>query len=474
MPPSTKKASSSKKKTKKQTEEEVLSSWAHKSDKIHGKAFAKKLPEATKKLREGQIHDDDLASDLMKKAMIRKLSESNCLDDGPKIHRKDKDDAVDPLIFIFEGLGKHAIPNDRHAALRKEFVFHMFMEFSKYMEANVWNEADKKKREKIAMRANEQPIQRVFDEVCHKFKAQIINECYEGKEELFRAQCTGYNASREQFHAAMIQLMRSADTSAGLFGEAAALQGNIAMAASQVERGVDKTKTNCWECGKEGGVQKCSSCVAARYCGRECQVKAWRGGHKKFCAELKNIFAEYEENMRSVDEALANPAAHENKYSFKPSLAFDYFLAELVTFNPRLFPTKLPHGVSSPSMKSFYENVSRVVAGRLWIYPEAVTGHPVEWKKCQADSKTAPDNRMMAVCEALSYDYSGTSNPSATMLQMHGPDFVKACHGKALPLPSEFLSIYLNTPVPIGAKALKLEATSKAYKTLIAGFHKHG
>jgi hypothetical protein len=34
-------------------------------------------------------------------------------------------------------------------------------------------------------------------------------------------------------------------------------------------------------------LQRCSSCKVARYCSRDCQMKAWRSGHRKACRKEK-------------------------------------------------------------------------------------------------------------------------------------------------------------------------------------------
>ena len=38
----------------------------------------------------------------------------------------------------------------------------------------------------------------------------------------------------------------------------------------------------CEQCGSVA-VQRCSRCKTAWYCGRECQVKAWKVSHKATC-----------------------------------------------------------------------------------------------------------------------------------------------------------------------------------------------
>ena len=35
-------------------------------------------------------------------------------------------------------------------------------------------------------------------------------------------------------------------------------------------------------------MMRCAGCSKALYCGKECQVAAWKGGHKAACAKGKN------------------------------------------------------------------------------------------------------------------------------------------------------------------------------------------
>ena len=40
----------------------------------------------------------------------------------------------------------------------------------------------------------------------------------------------------------------------------------------------------CDHCGAGGATARCAKCKVIVYCSRECQVAAWKGGHKKLCA----------------------------------------------------------------------------------------------------------------------------------------------------------------------------------------------
>ena len=48
---------------------------------------------------------------------------------------------------------------------------------------------------------------------------------------------------------------------------------------------------NCSECKKECGERllTCAQCKRAHYCGKACQVRAWRSGHKRVCCGTRDI-----------------------------------------------------------------------------------------------------------------------------------------------------------------------------------------
>ncbi|GJE96010.1 zinc finger MYND domain-containing protein [Phanerochaete sordida] len=41
--------------------------------------------------------------------------------------------------------------------------------------------------------------------------------------------------------------------------------------------------TGCDECGSGAAEMLCSQCKTVKYCGTECQTKAWKGKHKRKC-----------------------------------------------------------------------------------------------------------------------------------------------------------------------------------------------
>ncbi len=43
---------------------------------------------------------------------------------------------------------------------------------------------------------------------------------------------------------------------------------------------------NCHVCGA-GNAKKCAGCHSIAYCGKDCQVKHWKAGHKILCRQLQ-------------------------------------------------------------------------------------------------------------------------------------------------------------------------------------------
>lgn len=67
------------------------------------------------------------------------------------------------------------------------------------------------------------------------------------------------------------------------------------------------TTNSCWRCGKKSTksssdaacaleLKKCASCLTAKYCSRECQVKDWRERHRKWCKALPEFM-----DMKKID-----------------------------------------------------------------------------------------------------------------------------------------------------------------------------
>ena len=45
--------------------------------------------------------------------------------------------------------------------------------------------------------------------------------------------------------------------------------------------------SRCAACTKKNASNRCAKCKVVKYCGRDCQIKHWKHGHKKRCNKAK-------------------------------------------------------------------------------------------------------------------------------------------------------------------------------------------
>ena len=76
----------------------------------------------------------------------------------------------------------------------------------------------------------------------------------------------------------------------------------IAAAPNGIGNAVPEPAVSCDHCGLPGAKSRCSQCQSSFYCGKECQVAAWKS-HKKACATFKRVC---EDAGREVVAALAD------------------------------------------------------------------------------------------------------------------------------------------------------------------------
>ena len=80
-----------------------------------------------------------------------------------------------------------------------------------------------------------------------------------------------------------------------LFWGRKAVKGNLPVGMNDhltkcISISEDQIKSDCANCRKEEGCSsfiRCSRCLGAWYCGKECQVQHWKAGHKIDCIKSK-------------------------------------------------------------------------------------------------------------------------------------------------------------------------------------------
>eukprot|EP00026_Physarum_polycephalum_P014609 Phypoly_transcript_15146.p1 GENE.Phypoly_transcript_15146~~Phypoly_transcript_15146.p1 ORF type:complete len:178 (+),score=23.50 Phypoly_transcript_15146:382-915(+) len=89
-------------------------------------------------------------------------------------------------------------------------------------------------------------------------------------------------------------------------------------------------KCNKVGCGvRSSKLKKCSKCLSAFYCSRECQIADWNDGHKKACPILKE---KYESGKGKLDK---------KKATLERTVATDYIMQNLLDFHRKALAKKL-------------------------------------------------------------------------------------------------------------------------------------
>lgn len=129
-----------------------------------------------------------------------------------------------------------------------------------------------------------------------------------------------------------------------------------------VSRGLHDFRSNaCWECEKRCATTSlsiCSICKEASYCSRNCQVIAWRDGHKEQCAALPQLMCQFKECVREIPRR--NPHKECNGVLHGIQLSFyadcDVPRAFLLYTIPMI--GLLVEMLEGPSMDLFYSNLA--------------------------------------------------------------------------------------------------------------------
>jgi len=282
-------------------------------------------------------------------------------------------------------------------------------------------------------------MQAAFRKAVAKHKATIVRDFYSGNFQLFDQTCYLLKVSPSEF--------KKKSTGYRDF------YSDLCSALEDISLGFDAYRLTCWECGAivRGGecrIKTCSGCNAARYCGKACQLKAWKDGHCEACQTLKPLYDRFIQNWRTVQTALANPKDHEKRYGMEPSGFFDYDIVSMLCSAPR--------GTTNGEayMHNFYKNLKRVKAGELWIHPDLVTNEPIEVSTLTFEVQIKRDPKengpFYRICKSLAYDYYcaedlvGPSNALQSMWTRNddGDYFSGKADDGSIMSPEEFLFRY--------------------------------
>jgi len=211
------------------------------------------------------------------------------------------------------------------------------------------------------------------------------------------------------------------------------------------------------------------------YCSRECQVKAWREGHKTKCPNLEETTKQFEQMLAEADAA----QNLERLRNFPLSYHTDSYIVERYFALPKGFMTESDYNpnttnkLEGPSMPIFYANLERVVKGEWWFF-----GSPKKYTRRQS---TELNWKMVPYFVALSHllmfdiipyaekcniDWSAVldENPTTSSISCFFSPVLSMCvRGLGRMTSSQFLDIYEN----YAAIQVRICASRKQHKAKI-------
>jgi len=201
----------------------------------------------------------------------------------------------------------------------------------------------------------------------------------------------------------------------------------------------------CWECESfsEGGLQHCAKCKSASYCSRDCQISAWKQGHKLKCSALRSKYAAFEKSFKTVDDAYKIPidsaaAAAVIECGIALSYKVDYAVLRHISLMPSPYEgVECGKILGEPQMEVFYKNIVRVDRGEFWFYDDAAYADYKEANLTQENENTFFE----LLCTFMCYDFFGIS-PSSTFPESSAVMRIKDRYGGVGMPASTFIRMY--------------------------------
>lgn len=220
-------------------------------------------------------------------------------------------------------------------------------------------------------------LQTVFESTCRAWSKRLDRKYFHGKTGAFLRSCRIYGLSQQK-HIFKERYETDTENYRKHRIRAKKVKQDARRAALVFQSGADEVWSHCWQCGeKVADLKVCSRCSVARYCGRECQLTAWSGGHKQVCSKYKLYYETMLENLRIADEVHEAGTIH----GFQPNESFDHGM--IIAINQlKVTGAAMNYELS---LACFYKNVGHIIRGDWWIYSEPDTLEEFKEKMLRKD-----------------------------------------------------------------------------------------
>ena len=165
-----------------------------------------------------------------------------------------------------------------------------------------------------------------------------------------------------------------------------------------------------------GHIFTCTKCGVAQYCGKDCQKKAWYGGHKVACQFIPARERQFRENVRSIDEkhAESNPPTAVKESNFRllcflccaPSTGIDRALYQLIEVSRK--GEKVLERSGEPSTATFLSNIDRVKRQEWWFNDAEPTMDEYMHSLKHSLVEKTEDHAFIFLLYLLAHDFQGT------------------------------------------------------------------
>eukprot|EP00547_Thalassionema_nitzschioides_P001230 CAMPEP_0194215486 /NCGR_PEP_ID=MMETSP0156-20130528/17328_1 /TAXON_ID=33649 /ORGANISM="Thalassionema nitzschioides, Strain L26-B" /LENGTH=526 /DNA_ID=CAMNT_0038944007 /DNA_START=8 /DNA_END=1588 /DNA_ORIENTATION=- len=265
-------------------------------------------------------------------------------------------------------------------------------------------------------------LQDSIDQICQTWAKRLDKELFQNKRKKFLKQCPLYQGQPEQldtegkpiylFFEHLPDPKWLENNMSKVRNRISCLQNAVLNVSKGMHLPIDQL---CWECQSVcPNCMLCNQCKVAQYCGRACQVKAWKGGHKQMCTELKKQHGIFQTSLKVVDDKYADGMTPIIQ-GITLSEEIDYsVLTNMFTRNGPVLDSV------DRSMQAYYDNLERVFVGDFWFCNSELILVEQDYNNRWGSKHAAEKQLYFFLLGLLSHDYYGKINRAVNRPDLEG------------------------------------------------------